>query len=136
MNVLRLMSWLMWAHFDACFFPALLNTKRSILTDLDVSPMADSSKEEKWRWIALLHQIATSLTPNVARRNHLVSTDQIATFLETDAARTTSLKPSRLACQMLRTANSSERAVALLRPCAMRKNFSLEIVSRSPHASH
>jgi hypothetical protein len=60
---------------SAAFTPtALLNTKRSILTDLDVSPMADSSKEEKWRWIALLHQIAISLTPNVARRDkHMVA---------------------------------------------------------------
>ena len=95
------------------FVPALLNTKRSILTDLDVSPMADSSKEEKWRWIALLHQIATSLRPNVARRNHLVSTNLIANSLEIAARKTPLLNPSRLACQVQKTANSSGRAVAL-----------------------
>ena len=117
------------------FFPALPNTTRSILTNLDASPMVVSSKEEKMRRIAPRHRIATFSTPNAARRNHLVSTDRIATFLETDAARTTKLTPSRLACRVPRTANSPGRAVALEceRPSAMQMNFSLEIVSPIQH---
>ena len=116
------------------FFPAPLNMKRNISINLDVSPMAASSKEERMK-NAVNDRIASSLATNVARisllllqLHHLVSKTRIVPFLEPDAARRTFFPRSRPASQMSLIAKSLGQAAALEnRLRALRTSRSLEI---------
>ena len=115
-------------------FPAPLNMKRNISINLDVSPMAASSKEERMK-NAVNDRIASSLATNVARislpllqLHHLVSKTRIVPFLEPDAARRTLFPRSRPASQMSLIAKSLGQAAALEnRLRALRTSRSLEI---------